>query len=81
MRVREYPNSNGTTLITLSTLKDCNNKSINFLVDKEEKKEVEKLNLEIIDDDFVEDINNRFGFSISLNNLTTELSNKARVQN
>jgi len=73
MRVRKHKNSNGTILITLSTLKDVNNKSINLVLKDKEYKEFEKINPKNFNDSFIEDMHKKFGFSISFNKLREEL--------
>ena len=79
MRIRKHKNSNGTILITLSTLKDENNKSINLVLKDKEYKEFEKINSKIFDDSFIENIHKKFGFSISFNKLKEELQIKQLI--
>jgi len=79
MRVRKHRNSNGTILVTLSTLKDFNNKAVNLALKDKEYKEFKELNLSKLNDDFIEDISRRFGFSITLNRLKEELKIKKLI--
>ena len=73
MRIRKHINSNGTILVTLSTLKDFNNKSINLLLKDKEFKEFTRIDIKKFNDELIEGIKEKFGFTISFNKLKEEL--------
>lgn len=79
MQIREHKNSNKTILVTLSTKKDCNNVSVNLLLEQEEYNQFQNIDKDKIDNTFIENLYSKFGHSVSINALRENYSQYSTV--